>query len=144
MDTGWGPEEAPWARRRGTQQPEQGKQGPGYLDCYFCGQKSAKRSYGDASNDNGRLELYCTSDGCEAREMTVIVLRDTIQAHHRADVRVLEALDKDIHELLPAPDVLPLRTLGDIMSAPKPPLTKRRTNRADVVVAARGWGSAGR
>lgn len=141
MDTGWGPDEAPWARRAGASQPDRGTEGPGYLDCYFCGQKSVKRSYGDKADDNGRLELYCTSEYCEAREMTVIVLKDTIQAHHRADVRILAALDHDIDELTAITvDVLPLRTLQDVMREPEPPLTARRTNRDDVVAAARGWG----
>ncbi len=145
MTTGWGPDEAPWARREGAHRPEQGQEGPGYLDCYFCGNKSVKRSYGDIASDTGRLELYCTSEYCEAREMTVIVLKDTLQAHHRADVRLLHALDDDVHELATLDDDhIPLRTLGEVMNAPEPPLVERRTHRGDVVVAARGWGSAGR
>lgn len=140
MDSGWGPEDAPWARRAGGSQPGNGQEGPGYLICYFCGQKTVKRSYGDDAADTGRLELYCKNEYCEAREVAVIVLRDTIQAHLRADVRVLHALDRDIGELLPDSDVIPLRTLGDIMNAPKPPLTERRTNAADIIVAARGLG----
>lgn len=142
MDTGWGPDEAPWARKAGVSRPQQGREGSGYLDCYFCGNKSVKRSYGDEDADTGRLELYCTSEYCEAREMTVIVLKDTIQAHHRADVRLLQALDDNIHELSPLTDeVPPLRFLRDVMNAPEPPITERRTNREDVVVAARGWGA---
>lgn len=143
MEQGWGPDEVPWARRAGSAQPDQGREGPGYLYCYFCGERSVKRSYGDKDDDTGRLELYCTNDNCEAREMTIIVLKDAIQAHRRADVRILEALDADIHELVPLADTVPqLRTLGDLMRAPEPPLTARRKNSGDVIVAARGWGSA--
>lgn len=81
MRNEWAPDEQPWARRAGDDQPDRGLEGPGYLVCPFCGARSAKRSYGDEAADNGRLKLYCTNEHCQAREIVVLVLKDTYRAH---------------------------------------------------------------
>lgn len=139
MNAGWGPDEAPYARTAGQSRPQGGKEGAGYLTCYFCGEISVKRSYGDFPEDNGRLELYCTNQNCEAREVAVIVLKDAIGAHRRADVRVLHALDEGVSEI--GQQVGPeFFTLGELNELRRDSPVGRRTEHGDVVVAAKGRG----
>lgn len=85
---GWTPEDQPWIRRSNRSSRRR------YL-CYFCGQQSAIISSGDLDNDAGRLEIYCDSPDCEAREIAVIVMRDGCHASLRADVRVLQWIDEE-------------------------------------------------
>lgn len=56
--------------------------------CYFCGDRKLKRSYSDNDRDPGRLDLYCDSPNCDAREIAVIVRRGA-GAHMRDDVRAI-------------------------------------------------------
>ncbi|MFB6489617.1 hypothetical protein P2A57_24370 [Xanthomonas perforans] len=49
-------------------------------------------SLGDEPSDNKRVEVYCDSQSCEAREVIVLVRRGD-GANMRADVRALAALD---------------------------------------------------
>ncbi|QJW36465.1 hypothetical protein [Cellulosimicrobium protaetiae] len=44
-------------------------------------------------DDDGRLQVYCDSEMCDAREVEIIVTRDGHQARDRADVRALVAID---------------------------------------------------
>ncbi|MFE2755654.1 hypothetical protein ACFXGA_27005 [Actinosynnema sp. NPDC059335] len=62
--------------------------------CYFCGEFSAIVSLHDRAADVGRVEVYCTNSDCEAREMTVLVMKDgTRETAERSDVRVLRMID---------------------------------------------------
>ena len=115
-------------------------EGNGYLTCYFCGQNTVKRSYGDKANDTGRLELYCTSQHCDARETTLIVLRDGNSADARADVRVLRALDDGHTALEEEPSELEFKTVGELMNTTREDVTLRRIDRGDVAGAARSLG----
>lgn len=83
----WDADATPWARRPDTGQT---------LPCYFCGGETAILSFGDRPDDSGRLELYCDSELCDAREVVVLVLRNGAGAHERADVRALHEVDKPI------------------------------------------------
>jgi hypothetical protein len=75
--------EIPWARRQ-----------PGGLTCPFCGDPSATVSMNDLDSDPVRLELYCDSDACDAREFVVLLLRGNLrQDLVRADVAALRAVD---------------------------------------------------
>ncbi|MEV4462771.1 hypothetical protein AB0J51_04025 [Micromonospora echinofusca] len=56
--------------------------------CYFCGDRQMKRSYSDSARDPGRLELYCDSPNCDAREVVVLIRRGA-GAHLREDVRAI-------------------------------------------------------
>lgn len=115
-------------------------EGNGYLTCPFCGQASAKRSYGDEEADTGRLELYCTNDNCQAREITVLVMRDSYQAHTRADVRILHAIDEEITTLVEDDERPTTMDLRELMAKGDEALAPRRQNTADIVAAARGIG----
>lgn len=137
---GWAPDEQPWARVRGAGEPDRGMEGTGYLQCPFCGQFSAKRSYGDEAADTGRVELYCTNEICQAREIVVLVMKDSYQAHTRADVRLLRALDTNTTEFAVDDVPPPVRYLGDLIDADSEALTPRRQNTGDVRAAAHGVG----
>ncbi|MFE7541069.1 hypothetical protein [Streptomyces platensis] len=82
-ETEWEASEPPWARR-GTER----------VPCYFCGGRTAILSFGDRTDDPGRLELYCENQMCDAREVVVLVQRDGAGAHDRADVRALHEVDR--------------------------------------------------
>ncbi|MFF9607840.1 hypothetical protein ACF1GY_37250 [Streptomyces sp. NPDC014684] len=82
-ETEWEAGEPPWARR-----------GTDHLPCYFCGGHTAVLSFGDRTDDTGRLELYCENQMCDAREVVVLVQRDGAGAHDRADVRALREVDR--------------------------------------------------
>jgi hypothetical protein len=102
MNGEWEAGTTPWIRQR---QPERSWNHvkDNTVQCYFCGQMTAKRSTTDHDQDTGRVELYCQSDLCDAREMVVLVRRDGAGATWRADSRALAALDEgrlDIDEVL--------------------------------------------
>jgi hypothetical protein len=140
MKNEWTPDDQPWARLAGAAEPGGGTESTGYLRCLFCGSKSAKRSYDDSPKDTGRIELYCTNENCEAREITVLVMKDTYQAHTRADVRLLAALDRGQTDI-PAPhDPPPITTFADLMRRPDVDLTARRQDDGDVIAAAASSG----
>jgi hypothetical protein len=63
------------------------------FQCYFCGGHSVTRSEHDNDHDNGRVELYCDNEHCDAKEIAVIVCRDGNAAGERADLRALAAID---------------------------------------------------
>ncbi|GAA1176080.1 hypothetical protein GCM10009578_017380 [Streptomyces rhizosphaericus] len=63
------------------------------VQCLFCGANTAILSDRDLESDHGRIEVYCDSQMCDAREVIVLVRRDGAQARWRADVRALEAID---------------------------------------------------
>nr|WP_202473915.1 hypothetical protein [Streptomyces sp. SID5466] len=115
----WDADATPWARRQGTGQT---------LPCYFCGEKTAILAFGDLPDDPGRLELYCDSPMCDAREVVVLVLRDGASADERADVRALEEVDR--------PNKTPQK--GDVMGRynDNKNLTRRRQNPRSLVVTA--------
>ena len=100
----WGRTEQPWLRRVFG--------GKGKTVCYFCGEKQAILSWGDRSVDPGRLEVYCQNDGCEAREVAVVVLQDGWNSDLRADVRALASVD----DPRPVPDRLQAKTVEEIMA----------------------------
>jgi hypothetical protein len=95
----WSPGEQPWIRRQvpvsnvalppGAQSTT-ASAGP----CYFCGDSTVIRSWGDIEEDTGRLELYCDNQACSARSFTVLVRIDGVSAANRADNRVLNWLDR--------------------------------------------------
>lgn len=86
MTPGWEAGTEPWARRAVMSGEE--------LQCPFCGQHTLIRSFGDLRADNARVELYCDSQDCDAREITVLVMRDaTAETAGRPDVRALEAIE---------------------------------------------------
>lgn len=80
----WDPDQQPWARRA----LDNGETVP----CYFCGEIAIIQSYSDNQADNGRLEVYCNSPQCDARETTVLVMRGG-GAHLRADVKALNSAE---------------------------------------------------
>lgn len=79
--------------------------------CPFCGNRSTILSMTDHEEDTGRIEVYCKSDGCEAREITILRMRGE-DAGRRADVRVLQELDYPTSER-PAS-----YTLGELLDDP--------------------------
>ncbi|MEV6494984.1 hypothetical protein AB0M20_41145 [Actinoplanes sp. NPDC051633] len=71
----------------GRRQPE------GTVHCPFCGSRIVPHFLGDLP-DPGRIEPYCDNTNCDARAFTVLALQDGgFEAHRRADVRGLEAID---------------------------------------------------
>lgn len=115
----WDASEPPWARRPDTD---------GGLPCYFCGGRTAILSFGDRSDDPGRLELYCENQMCDAREVVVLVLRNGAGAHDRADVRALAEVDRPNH----TPDALDVMARYD----DRKNITRRRQNPHSLVVTA--------
>jgi hypothetical protein len=91
----WIAGETPWIRRDLSQNR--------YTRCPFCGEESAILSVSVRSADYGRVEIYCDSPECDAREIIILVRRGE-GAHQRADVRALRAVDHAV----PIPDVVPL------------------------------------
>ena len=62
--------------------------------CPFCGENTLVRSYGDLSDDNFRVELYCENALCDTREMAIIGLRMNGRvSDRRADVAAIQAVD---------------------------------------------------
>jgi hypothetical protein len=58
--------------------------------CFFCGQDTIIRSMTDMATDNGRVEIYCDTGDCDAREVEVIVVEDgTTATRSRTDVRIM-------------------------------------------------------
>ena len=93
MNLAWRTGTTPWVRREqpnASYGPE-----PNPVLCYFCGSQTMKRSSSDVDADHGRIEMYCDSQMCQAREVIIIIRRDGAGAHRRADVRALRALDGD-------------------------------------------------
>ncbi|WP_141097118.1 hypothetical protein [Microbacterium sp. AISO3] len=73
--------------------------------------------------------------------MVVLVLKDTYQAHTRADVRILEALDRGSHGLGLAEPDLRGQSVAEMVSTIRRSLTPIRQSTEDVTVAARGRGA---
>jgi hypothetical protein len=68
---------------------------PDEYPCPFCGKNSLIRSYGDLSDDNFRIELYCENPLCDTRVMTIIGLRMNGEvSNHRADAAAIRAVDR--------------------------------------------------
>jgi hypothetical protein len=81
---GWKSDGVPWIRRQPTRTR---------VRCLFCGGTTAIVSNGDFSHDPGRVQLYCDSEECSAREIEVLVVRDGADAQDRRDVQALQAID---------------------------------------------------
>lgn len=108
----WNAGTPPWVRRQSGRT----------LHCPFCGDQSLKRSTGDVP-DAGRIELHCDNMSCDARTMVVLLLQDGgFQAHRRADVRALQAIDDD-----PNRPKEP-RTFGDIDLDPAALIARRQSS----------------
>lgn len=106
----------PWVRREGHARNGHGYEGTGFATCYFCGHQTAKLSGGDVFADTARIEVYCDSQVCEAREVTILVTRDgSSRTLDRADVRVLRAIDGN---KMVDDGELRARTLGEILDDP--------------------------
>lgn len=133
----WSAGETPWIKAEAIgnegQQPFQ----PGYALCYFCGETSAKVSVEDVSIDNGRVQLYCQNEACEAKTVEVIVTNDYHLADCRADVRALLAVDQDRHSTDREPpkvmDVTDLLQFDD--AAEERAILARRMNRKPIELA---------
>jgi hypothetical protein len=98
--------EIPWARRQ-----------PQGLTCPFCGDPSATVSMTDLASDPVRLELYCDSDACDAREFVVLLLRGNLrQDLVRADVAALRAVDDGTQAEQHADGLHDFRSLGEVLS----------------------------
>lgn len=137
---GWESGEVPWVRRQLRGDPFAAD---GYAQCYFCGQHTAKISVGDLSGDNGRVEIYCTNNECDVRVATVIVTRDGNHAGMRADVRILNAIDKDSHSTeWPQKTALSWREFLD-KDSDDAGRVARRTGRAPITYAAPGYDEEG-
>ncbi|MFD0207441.1 MULTISPECIES: hypothetical protein [Saccharothrix] len=81
----WDSGTRPWIRGLADETP---------VLCYFCGEQTAIVSMEDRLDDTGRVELYCRNTDCDARDITVLVMRDgTRETAQRADVRVLRMID---------------------------------------------------
>ncbi len=63
---------------------------PGLL-CPFCGTDELLVSTRDREEDSGRVQMYCSSPECDAREFEIIVRRDG-QPEKRADIDALDRL----------------------------------------------------
>lgn len=113
-ENGWEAGEIPWVQAALVGSADASS---GYAQCYFCGEMTAKLSIGNLGSDKGRVEVYCNSSECDAREMAVIVLRDGAHAIDRSDVRILRAIDENNRTEDEKPIVL--RTFGDLMSTPR-------------------------
>lgn len=87
----WWVGEVPWFRR--VWAAMKGSEAPRRPTCLFCGAASLILSSGDNEFDAGRIEVYCDSRDCEAREQIIIVRRDGAGAQMRADVRALRLVD---------------------------------------------------
>lgn len=71
------------------------REAPDEYPCPFCGKNTLVRSYGDLSDDNFRIELYCNNSYCDTREMAVIAKRmNGSVSGHRADVAAIVAVDE--------------------------------------------------
>ncbi len=91
----WTAGEVPWVRHQVTA----GRR----ATCYFCGGQTLIQSNHDKSMDYGRIELYCDSPDCDAREVVVLAIRGE-RAHLRADVRALKLVDSIVPPAEPEPD----------------------------------------
>jgi hypothetical protein len=87
----WAAGDIPWFRR--VWQSMRNDPAQRRPTCLFCGARSLIVSYGDNPYDAGRIEVYCDSHDCEAREQIVLVRRDSENAARRADVRALRSVD---------------------------------------------------
>jgi hypothetical protein len=71
------------------------REAPDEYPCPFCGKNSLIRSFGDLSDDNFRIELYCKNPLCDTRVMTIIGLRMNGEvSNHRADAAAIQAVDR--------------------------------------------------
>lgn len=97
--TTWRRGTIPWVRKQPQLAHSADTRNGSGACCYFCGSQTVKLSMGDYAGDTGRVEVYCDNPQCEAREVTLIVIRDGSGAGRRADVRALEAIDGAGHNL---------------------------------------------
>ncbi|MWV58725.1 hypothetical protein [Rathayibacter sp. VKM Ac-2754] len=107
---GWQVGETPWVR---SALVGPAANSPGYAQCYFCGQMTAKLSESDVEADTGRVDVYCNNTWCEARETTVLILRDGAAASDRADTRMPAAIDNDLHSTQQKP--FKVLSLGELL-----------------------------
>jgi uncharacterized Zn finger protein len=138
----WGPDQQPWIRQQVIENPS--KRDTTIAQCYFCGEMTAKVSWGDMTADNGRVEVYCNNHNCEAREVVVLVERDSFAAGDRADVRALKAVDDASHSAM-EPEIV-VTSLADHIQrgdAHEAKLVGRRQNAAPISFAAWGPGELG-
>ena len=91
----WVAGETPWVRRTGAQRR--------HFRCMFCGDETAILSANDHIGDYGRVEVYCDSPECDAREVVLLIRRGE-GANRRADVRALAAVDKSVPYTDPEPE----------------------------------------
>jgi hypothetical protein len=76
-----------------TEGKQPAARGNGKRTCPFCGAVTLSTSYGDIPQDTRRLEFYCHSNECEAREIVVVAERTHPGRTQRADVEVLRDVD---------------------------------------------------
>ena len=69
----------------------------------FCGDETVILSDFDRALDYGRVEVYCDSPECDAREVVLLIRRGE-GANMRADVRALEAVDRLAPLVEPSPN----------------------------------------
>lgn len=101
----WDAATNPWVRRQPTNTATR---------CPFCGADTAILSAHDDPDDPGRVELYCDNGNCDAREITILVMRDgTFDTGERTDVRALRAVDHG-----PEDEAVP--TLGHLFGGTEP------------------------
>lgn len=110
MPKSWQPGDPLWARNH-----------PGSMPCPYCGELTLIVSMMDIVGDDLRVELYCSSDLCEARSFAIVLMSHYGMA--RADTQALHAVDQGND---PAEE--------DILS---PASVARFANREDVVLERR-------
>jgi hypothetical protein len=111
----WASDDTPWIRHSNNA----GR-------CYFCGNDTVVVSYGDLSEDRGRVEIYCESSDCDVREVEVIIVDDGTRATlNRSDVRIMAHFAPEVDRPEWA-DVGP----GQDWAAGTPPYLRRGHKRA--------------
>ncbi len=90
----------PWARENARSIP-----------CPYCGKTTVLQSYGDISDDDIRVELYCNYSYCDVREFTILALRTNGRVQ-RADAIALEEIDSGTAEER-LPEVMNLTSPSD-------------------------------
>lgn len=126
----WGAGTAPWLRRQMVNDDDAVADA---MPCPFCGGRTLIRSLNDLRKDNVRMELYCDSQMCDARAITIMVKSDgTAETAERPDLRALEAIDSGEY----APKPLAFRSFQDIDDDPtlrKKAILARRTTGRPVI-----------
>lgn len=130
MPNFWNLTDTPWVRTK--HEPSWQVPSTGYLQCLFCGEVTLKLSVLDNSQDTARVEFYCDNTSCDAREITLLVMRGA-EAHRRADVRALRAIDQGdatVEEREPELRSLELnmKTLGEDIASDRARAVASRTS----------------